>query len=159
MEVNLKKQEHLKLFAFLFVPLLSLIYDLENIGSLLTLELQLSKVYVHVVIKCFRDTFPTLILNFKKIGSHIYFRSTAFEIGDSPKFELEIPQCGELCSFEEDQKKCMCKEKTRVNCCAYKPNALSFFYALTTLYQGFIFPLDGSTTLSVITHQLVSIAV
>ena len=37
------------------------------------------------------DTFPTLILNFKKIGSHIYFRSTAFEIGDSPKFELEIP--------------------------------------------------------------------
>ena len=39
MEVNLKKQEHLKLFAFLFVPLLSLIYDLENIGSLLTLEL------------------------------------------------------------------------------------------------------------------------
>ena len=39
MEVNLKKQEHLKLFAFLFVPLLSLIYELENIGSLLTLEL------------------------------------------------------------------------------------------------------------------------
>lgn len=90
MEVNLKKQEYLKLFVFLFVLFLLLIYDLENIGLLFILELQLFKVYVYVVMKCFSDIFFILILNFKKIGLYIYFRLIVFEIGDSFKFELEI---------------------------------------------------------------------
>lgn len=105
--------------------------------------------------KCFSDTFPTLILNFKKIGSHIYFRSTAFEIGDSPKFELEIPLVWGIVLFWGRLEKVHVQRKNACQLLCAQTQRIEFFLRSDNFISRFYFS-SGRVHNSVCHYPLVS---